>query len=146
MATMDEPQKMEGAAAERLSAGAAPGQGEGVDRISVHNFCGRLAEQLVHFHAMRLRDSLFLWIGEGSAPVLGNLAVAMSSPRDSIPVSSLLFGNASDSISDSLAQRLASKTKKQIFVSYNIQNTDGSLILFVENRIKEEMATFPEKF
>lgn len=41
---------------------------------------------------------------------------------------------------------LASKTKKQIFVSYNVQNTDSSFILLVENRIKEEMATFPDKF
>ncbi|XP_062986384.1 proteasome assembly chaperone 4 [Elgaria multicarinata webbii] len=128
-------------AAERVSAPAAPAEG---DRISLHNFCGRLAEQLVHFHAMRLRDSLFLWIGDG--PQLGNLAVAMHTPRDSIPASTLLFGDASDSTSNSLAQRLASKTKKQIFVSYNIQNTDSSFILLVENRIKEEMATFPDKF
>uniref|UniRef100_A0A803T665 Uncharacterized protein n=1 Tax=Anolis carolinensis TaxID=28377 RepID=A0A803T665_ANOCA len=52
-------------------------------RISVHNFRGRLAEELVHFHAMRLRDSLFLWVGDG--PRLGNLALAMSSPRVSGP-------------------------------------------------------------
>ncbi|XP_062833739.1 proteasome assembly chaperone 4 [Anolis carolinensis] len=114
------------------------------ERISVHDFRGRLAEELVHFHAMRLRDSLFLWVGDG--PRLGNLALAMSSPRDSIPVSTLLFGDASDNTSSSLAQKLASKTKKQIFVSYNIQNTDSGFILLVENRIKEEMAAFPDKF
>ncbi|KAJ6664535.1 hypothetical protein lerEdw1_007192 [Lerista edwardsae] len=131
------------------------GAGEPGDRISLHNFCGCLAEQRVHFHSMRLRDSLFLWIGEGSQ--LSNLAVAMCTPRDSIPASTLLFGDTSDSTANSLAQRLegdaewflfvlASKTKKQIFVSYNIQNTDSSFILLVENRIKEEMAAFPEKF
>lgn len=41
---------------------------------------------------------------------------------------------------------LASKTKKQIFVSYNLQNTDSSFTLLIENRIKEEMMAFPEKF
>ncbi|XP_060100152.1 proteasome assembly chaperone 4 [Heteronotia binoei] len=112
--------------------------------ISLHNFCGRLAEQLVHFHAMRLQGSLFLWVGE--APQLSNLAVAMCTPRDSIPASTLLLGDTSDSTSNSLAQRLASKTKKQIFVSYNIKNTNSNFILLVENRIKEEMAAFPEKF
>ncbi|KAJ7338488.1 hypothetical protein JRQ81_012380 [Phrynocephalus forsythii] len=119
----------------------APAEGGG---ISLHNFCASLGEHLVHFHAMRLRDSLFLWVGEG--PELGNLAVAMCNPRDSIPASSLLFGDASDSTSSSLAQRLASKTKKQIFASYNVRNTDSSFILLVENRIKEEMAAFPDKF
>ncbi|CAI5780068.1 proteasome assembly chaperone 4 [Podarcis lilfordi] len=126
-------------AAEPVSAVAASGE-----RISVHNFCGRLSEQLVHFHAMRLRDSLFLWVGE--EPKLGNLAVAMCTPRDSIPASTLLFGDSSNSTSNSLAQKLASKTKKQIFVSYNIQNTDSSFTLLVENRIKEEMTLFPDKF
>ncbi|XP_034284968.1 proteasome assembly chaperone 4 [Pantherophis guttatus] len=130
-----------GDTAERVSAPAPPAEEGG---ISLHNFCGRLAEQLVHFHAMRLQDSLFLWVGD--APELSNLAVAMCTPRDSIPATTLLFGNASDNTSNSLAQRLASKTKKQIFVSYNIQNTDSGFILLVENRIKEEMATFPDKF
>lgn len=41
---------------------------------------------------------------------------------------------------------LARKTKKQVFVSYNLQNTDSNFALLVENRIKEEMEAFPEKF
>lgn len=81
------------------------GGGGGDGGIALHDFCASLREQLVHFHAMRLRDSLFLWVGDG--PQLGNLAVAMCTPRDSVPASTLLFGDASDSTSSSLAQRLA---------------------------------------
>uniref|UniRef100_A0A8C6ZI95 Proteasome assembly chaperone 4 n=1 Tax=Nothoprocta perdicaria TaxID=30464 RepID=A0A8C6ZI95_NOTPE len=51
--------------------------------IVVHDFSGQLGEQLVHFHAMRLRDSLFLWVG--AAPALASLAVAMCSPRPARP-------------------------------------------------------------
>lgn len=54
--------------------------------IALHDFSGRLGEQLVHFHAMRLRDSLFLWVG--AAPALASLAVAMCSPRVSVPAAS----------------------------------------------------------
>lgn len=43
----------------------------------MHNFSARLWEQLVHFHVMRLTDSLFLWVG--ATPHLRNLAVAMCS-------------------------------------------------------------------
>lgn len=50
--------------------------------IALHDFSGRLGEQRVHFHAMRLRDSLFLWVG--AAPALASLAVAMCSPRVSV--------------------------------------------------------------
>ncbi|CAM5091371.1 unnamed protein product [Eretmochelys imbricata] len=136
-----EPQQQAAAAAgsPRHAPEGAPPAG-----ISLHDFCGRAGEQLVHFHAMRLRDSLFLWVG--AEPALRSLAVAMCSPYDSIPVSTSLLGGASDTISNSLAQRLARKTKKQIFVSYNLQNTDSSFTLHIENRIKEEMMAFPEKF
>uniref|UniRef100_A0A8C9AHH6 Proteasome assembly chaperone 4 n=1 Tax=Prolemur simus TaxID=1328070 RepID=A0A8C9AHH6_PROSS len=151
--------------------------------VSLHNFSARLWEQLVHFHVMRLTDSLFLWVG--ATPHLRNLAVAMCSRYDSIPVSTSLLGDTSDTTSTGLAQRLglagetglvcecgvdwglnkdhevevsilltlqhtsyrtARKTNKQVFVSYNLQNTDSNFALLVENRIKEEMETFPEKF
>ncbi|XP_063257610.1 proteasome assembly chaperone 4 [Prinia subflava] len=125
------------AAMEAAGGGAAGG-------IALHDFSGQLGEQRVHFHAMRLRDSLFLWVG--AAPALASLAVAMCSPRDSIPVAASLLGDPSDTASSCLAQRLASKTKKQIFVSYNLQNTDSNFTLLIENRIKEEMTAFPEKF
>ncbi|XP_057161053.1 proteasome assembly chaperone 4 isoform X3 [Ursus arctos] len=95
---------------------------------------------------------------------------------DSIPVSTSLLGDTSDTTSTGLAQRLgglghahvpdclsqhvpaglpclalaavlaARKTNKQVFVSYNLQNTDSNFALLVENRIKEEMEAFPEKF
>ncbi|NWV66563.1 PSMG4 protein, partial [Malurus elegans] len=148
----------------------AAGGGGAAGGIALHDFSGQLGEQRVHFHAMRLRDSLFLWVG--AAPALASLAVAMCSPRDSIPVAASLLGDPSDTASSCLAQRLGrcggagelppagnagtgpgsgsgpgpSKTKKQIFVSYNLQNTDSSFTLLIENRIKEEMTAFPEKF
>ncbi|XP_024594511.1 proteasome assembly chaperone 4 [Neophocaena asiaeorientalis asiaeorientalis] len=65
---------------------------------------------------------------------------------DPIPVSTALLGDMSDTTSTGLAQRLARKTSKQVFVSYNLPNTDSSFTLLVENRIKEEMEAFPEKF
>uniref|UniRef100_A0A5F5Q3T9 Proteasome assembly chaperone 4 n=1 Tax=Equus caballus TaxID=9796 RepID=A0A5F5Q3T9_HORSE len=72
--------------------------------VSLHNFSARLWEQLVHFHVMRLTDSLFLWVG--ATPHLRNLAVAMCTRYDSIPVSTSLLGDTSDTTSTGLAQRL----------------------------------------
>ncbi|XP_010621063.1 proteasome assembly chaperone 4 isoform X1 [Fukomys damarensis] len=65
---------------------------------------------------------------------------------DPIPVCTSLLGDTSDTTSAGLAQRLARKTNKQVFVSYNLQNTDSNFALLIENRIKEEMEAFPEKF
>ncbi|XP_070371791.1 proteasome assembly chaperone 4 isoform X2 [Equus asinus] len=82
--------------------------------VSLHNFSARLWEQLVHFHVMRLTDSLFLWVG--ATPQLRNLAVAMCTRYDSIPVSTSLLGDTSDTTSTGLAQRLGSKKSQTSFL------------------------------
>ncbi|XP_034035266.1 proteasome assembly chaperone 4 [Thalassophryne amazonica] len=114
------------------------------EAISVHNFSEKILEQVVHFHVMKLSGGFFLWVG--SSPVLSNLAISMSSRYDSMPLSTLILGDPSDSTPNSLAQRLAKKTKKQVFVSYSLPTTDSSLGLLVENRIKKELELHPEHF
>ncbi|XP_053442273.1 proteasome assembly chaperone 4-like [Nycticebus coucang] len=121
---------------------AAPGD------ISLHNFSARLWKQLIHFHVLRLTDSLFLWVRATThlRNLLRNLAVAMGRRYDSIPVSTSVLGDTADRTSAGLAQCLTRKANIQVFVSYNLQNTDSNFTLLVENRIKEEMETFLEKF
>ncbi|KAL1022706.1 hypothetical protein UPYG_G00031300 [Umbra pygmaea] len=112
--------------------------------ITVHDFSEKILEQVVHFHVIRLSGGFFLWVG--SKPVLSNLAVSMNSTFDSMPLSTLVLGDASDATPNSLAQRLTKRTKKQVFVSYNLPVTDSNLSLMVENRIKKEMEVHPDKF
>lgn len=82
----------------------------------------------------------------GGAPHLRKLAVAMCSRFDSIPVCISLLADISEATSTGLARRLARRTSKQVFVSYDLSNTDSDFTLLVENRIIEEMETFPEQF
>ncbi|GAA6098419.1 proteasome assembly chaperone 4 [Tachysurus ichikawai] len=117
---------------------------ESTETVSVHDFCEKLLEHVVHFHVMKLTEGFWLWVGTSS--VLSNLAVSMSSRFDSMPLSTLLLGDSSDTTPTSLAQRLTKKTKKQVFVSYNLPVTDSNLTMLVENRIKKEMELHPDKF
>ncbi|XP_016095774.1 proteasome assembly chaperone 4-like [Sinocyclocheilus grahami] len=118
--------------------------GDSVGPIAVHDFWEKILEQLDHFHVMKLRCGFFLWIR--SEPVLSSLALAVSSKHDSVPLSALVLGDPSDTTPSSLAQRLTKKTKKQVFVSYNLPVTNSNLALLVENRIKKEMELHPDRF
>ncbi|AWP10517.1 putative proteasome assembly chaperone 4 [Scophthalmus maximus] len=117
---------------------------EKIESISVHNFSEKILEQLVHFHVMKLSGGFFLWVG--SAPLLSNLAVSMSSKYDSMPLSTLVMGDPSNTAPNSLSQRLAKRTRKQVFVSYSLPMTDSNVSLLVENRIKKELELHPEHF
>ncbi|KAI3368122.1 hypothetical protein L3Q82_007855 [Scortum barcoo] len=114
------------------------------DALSVHNFSEKILEQVVHFHVLKLSGGFLLWVG--SAPLLSNLAVSMSCRHDSMPLSTLVMGDPSNTAPNALAQRLAKKTKKQVFVSYSLPMTDPNLSLLVENRIKKELELHPEHF
>ncbi|XP_077993716.1 proteasome assembly chaperone 4-like [Glandiceps talaboti] len=122
---------------EPVAAASTPG-------VQVYNFSDNLLQQLVHFHVVKLLDSFFLWVGTDTLS-FSSLAVAMTTKMDSVPASSSLLGEVSDTPSISLAQKLSKKTKKQIFVSYNLPTTQMMLPL-VEQRILEEMNIHPEKF
>ncbi|XP_034386764.1 proteasome assembly chaperone 4 [Cyclopterus lumpus] len=118
--------------------------GEAFEAITVHNFSERILEQVVNFHVMKFSGGFFLWVG--SSPVLTNLAVSMSSRHDSMPISTLVMGDPSNTAPNSMAQRLAKKTKKQVFVSYSLPMTASNLSLLVESRIKKEVELHPEHF
>ncbi|KAK9519720.1 hypothetical protein VZT92_022430 [Zoarces viviparus] len=118
--------------------------GEVFEPITVHNFSERILEQVIHFHVMKLSGGFFLWVG--SSPVLSNLAVSMSSRYDSMPSSTLVMGDPSNTAPNSLAQRLAKKTKKQVYVSYSLPMTNSNISLLVESRIKKEVELHPEHF
>ncbi|EDL98311.1 rCG44200, isoform CRA_a [Rattus norvegicus] len=45
--------------------------------VSLHNFSARLWEQLVHFHVMRLTDSLFLIPSLCAPPFLETLLIRL---------------------------------------------------------------------
>ncbi|XP_041647773.1 proteasome assembly chaperone 4 [Cheilinus undulatus] len=118
--------------------------GTAFDALTVHNFSEKILEQVFHFHVMKFNGGFFLWVGP--SPVLSNLAVSMSSKYDSMPLSTLVMGDPSNTAPNSLAQRLAKKTNKQVFVSYSIPVTDSNLSLLVENRIKKELELHPQHF
>lgn len=120
------------------------------DEFTAAAFHGRLNQQDVHFHVIRMSQAFFLWIGDDSKQ-LNDLAVAMPplSVGGSVSpgVSTRLIGNNSmDALSQSIAQKLAKRTGCQVFVSVNLKNVDKSAELELQKRIIEELTINPRAF
>lgn len=112
-------------------------------KFKVHTFFDTLLEQKVQFQILKMTDSLYVWIGTSSE--MNALAVAMCTKYDSVPSVVNLIGSKADLSSTTLAQRLAKKTNKQCFVSYNIP-TENMLFSLVEQRINQEIKDKPQLF
>jgi len=114
-------------------------------RLRVHEFSGKLFDSQVHFQCVGLKDSFILWIGTRPASMT-NLAMAIPTRFDKTPLSvGCLADSESDNISHSLAQKLAKRSGKQVFVSYNLP-ADYQLLSLVQQRLFEEMTLLPQHF
>lgn len=112
-------------------------------KFTLHTFSDTLLDQKVHFQILKMTDSLYVWIG--ISPEMDALAVAMCTKYDPVPSVVNLIGSKADLSSTTLAQRLAKKTNKQCFVSYNIP-TENMLLGLVEQRINQEIKEKPQLF
>jgi proteasome assembly chaperone 4 len=91
-----------------------------------------------------MKDSLLLWIGDRAS--MTDLAVAMPTRFNAVPITTKLIGPTDNLTSSQLAQRLAKRTGKQCFLSYNLPNLPGTSQELIEQRLMEEMTTLPNCF
>ncbi|XP_046549521.1 proteasome assembly chaperone 4-like [Haliotis rubra] len=115
----------------------------GQPQVTVHTFTEHVMDTTVLYQVIKMSDSFHLWVG--AKPSLENMALAMNTRFEAQPLASHLFGDSSNPTAMSLAQRLAKKTGKQVFVSCNI-GYDQLAMPVVEKRIIEEMKQRPEMF
>lgn len=111
-----------------------------------YSFNEKLAGVQVHYHVLRLTDSFLVWIG--SSAQLSHLAVAVkNNSKGNTAVGTTLIGDVLESsTSESLAVKLAKRSGKQVFVSYNLPSSDPMLYSLVEKRLVDEINSHPAKF
>ncbi|GFT41278.1 proteasome assembly chaperone 4 [Trichonephila clavipes] len=112
--------------------------------LKTHTFTDTLLDCHVTFHIIKMKDSLFLWIGDQGN--FNSLAVAMETPYTTLPVASCLMGFSEDEYSCSLASQLSERLKMQVFASYNLSKNDSNFVYIVVQRLMQEIIDNPNKF
>lgn len=113
--------------------------------LKTHSFTEKIGTILVSFSVLKLKDSLFVWVGSSDEPKLMNMCVAMKSSYESLPLTSQILGPHSDDLSSGLASQLSRRLNKPVFVSVNLQ-IDRFLFPEVTKRLKEEIKINAEYF
>uniref|UniRef100_A0A8C0AHB5 Uncharacterized protein n=1 Tax=Bos mutus grunniens TaxID=30521 RepID=A0A8C0AHB5_BOSMU len=100
--------------------------------------------EIYHFFSILLLSTCLPAGGGHAAPA--QPCCATCTGYDPVRMPTALLRDTAHRMSTGLTQHLARKASKQGSVSYSLPNTNNSLALLVENRIKGEMAAFPGKF
>ena len=100
----------------------------------VERFSIDLEEKIFECHTFNFNNCCYIWIGDLNLATMSSLVVAMPTKFDTIPLSSILLSQDSDSndINSSIAQRISKKFNRQCFISCNIPLEDQHLIQQVE--------------
>jgi hypothetical protein len=92
----------------------------------------------INIQCIAMNRSFFIWIGTAGGS-FENLDLAMMTSTDSLPISSVLLGNSSDTTGAALSQRLSMKLGTQVYVSYNLPSSQSMMLEEVERLIFKEV-------
>lgn len=105
--------------------------------IKFHKFDARVGDVTVNCEIMKMKDSLYLWIGDYTNPTMEDLSFSFTSNIGTQPIATKIMGAIADATSTNMAKRLSIKIGKPVYVSFNV-TADNMLLLGIEKRIQEE--------
>lgn len=110
-----------------------------------HNFQDKVGEVRISCQIIKMDKSLYVWVGDCNEQNMKDLALAfvMENNSKKPPVSTKILGSIADEISTNIATRLATKSGKPVFVSFNL-TVDNLVLPNIERRIHEEFKQHPE--
>lgn len=105
--------------------------------IKFHKFVAKVGDVTINCEIMKMKDSLYLWIGDCTNPTMEDLSFSFTSNFEKQPIATKIMGAVADATSTNIAKRLSIKLGKPVYVSFNV-TADNMLLLGIERRIQEE--------
>lgn len=113
--------------------------------FKIHDFSAQVGEVMLQCQIMKMEGSLYLNVGNSKESVMNDLSLALlpGNEKTQAPISTKLIGSLVDETSTSIAARLAKKSGKTVYVSFNV-TVDNMTLPGIEKRIHEEFKNHPE--
>lgn len=109
-----------------------------------HKFSASINDSQFNYRILKMKDSVFIYIGEEGNETFDEIGMAMQTSNGET-ISTTITGALLGCGSQELANKLAKKLKKQIYVSCNVP-VDGIIRPFIEKRLNEEIKGSNELF
>lgn len=112
-------------------------------RLEGHIFTADISDSLYNYRILKMKDSLFVYLGENDCEVFTEMAMAMPMPNGECLVTTILGEHLGSS--QELALNFAKKLKKQVYLSCNVPQ-DRQIRPALSRRFIEEYKQNPDKF
>ncbi|XP_053692221.1 proteasome assembly chaperone 4 [Sabethes cyaneus] len=106
--------------------------------FTTHLCSVEVCDNSYNVRVLKMNNSVFIYIGENNAENFDELAMAMPMSADSEILTTSILGSLVGCGSEELAQKLARKLKKQVYVSVNVPN-DRIIRPAIERKLFEEI-------
>lgn len=111
--------------------------------LKFHEFMTEIGDLLIVCHMIKMEDSLYVWVGNYNDNAMNDLSFAIKSPYEKEPLSTKIMGSIVNDCSSNLAKRLSKKLSMPVYISFNVQVNNFSLLV-IERRIQNELNLHPE--
>ncbi|XP_012274958.1 proteasome assembly chaperone 4 isoform X2 [Orussus abietinus] len=108
-----------------------------------HDFVLPVGDLQISCQIIKMEDSFYLWVGDFNERAMNDLSLAIMTKYEVQPVSTRLMGSVADATSTNMAQRLAKKYGKPVYVSFNV-TTNNLLLPGIEKAIQEHFKNHPD--
>lgn len=105
-----------------------------------HEFVAKITDINIVCQIIKMKDSLFLWVGDCNNSSIDDLSFALLSNLDKQPIATKIMGTVEKTTSLNMARRLTMKIEKPVYISFNVI-ADNITLLGIEKRIQEEFKT-----
>ncbi|XP_017765801.1 PREDICTED: proteasome assembly chaperone 4-like [Eufriesea mexicana] len=110
-----------------------------------HDFVAKIGDSSIAYHTIKMKDCLYVWIGDFQENAMNDLAFAIKSTYEKEPLATKIMGSITNEVSNSLAKRLSKRLSVAVYVSFNVQ-VDNLSLPAIERRLRDEINAHPEVF
>ncbi|OAD61618.1 Midasin [Eufriesea mexicana] len=109
-----------------------------------HDFVAKIGDSSIAYHTIKMKDCLYVWIGDFQENAMNDLAFAIKSTYEKEPLATKIMGSITNEVSNSLAKRLSKRLSVAVYVSFNVQ-VDNLSLPAIERRLRDEINAHPEE-
>lgn len=113
-------------------------------RLKEHFFTADIGDVMYKYRILKMKESIFIYIGQGDNEVFDEIAVAMPMENNDV-VSTRVIGVDVGCESQELAKIFAKKLNKQVFLSCNV-DSDKMIRPMLAKNLSDEIKKCPEAF